>query len=79
MQKFPQDECLTLRNINQGFIIAHFLSKNLHNQGHTKKRPWLNYPDWLYQACKFTKQLCNPQLSFGSASLISVPNIFQIF
>lgn len=38
------------------------------------KKDWLNYPDWLYQNCKFTKQLCNPQ-----PSLISVPNIFQIF
>lgn len=36
MQTFPQDKCLTLRNINQGFIIAYFLSKNLHNQGQEK-------------------------------------------
>lgn len=58
------------------FLVKTYIIKNKKNK---KKRPWLNYPDWLYQACKFTKQLCNPQLSFGSASLISVPNIFQIF
>ena len=51
------------------FLVKTYMVKD-------KKTPWLSC---ILQVYKFTKHLCNPPLSFGSASLISVQNISQIF